>query len=126
MIRLRVALAVRMVLAHWVGLVALGIYGAFGVEKDFLVEAGFFALIAWVFSLPLFVVALVVVVVLAEWVDRNLMLFILGGPILVCVGWAALAGGDFVAGIAIAAGSASAAFAGLALLGWPAVPARET
>lgn len=122
MIRLRLALAVRMVLAHVVGLIALGIYSAIGMGEGFLDQAGFFTLIAGAFSLPIFVVALSVAIVLAEWIHRNLIVFILGGPVLVCIGWAIVAGVEFIEGIAIATGSASAAFAGLTLLRWPAVP----
>ncbi len=109
-----------MVLAHLAGLVALGLYGAIGPGDDFAADFGFFVLIAGAVSLPVFVVALVAVLIFAEWIADHLLAFILGGPLLVCGGWVVLAGSDFVSGIALATGTASAVFAALALIGWPA------
>lgn len=113
------ALIVRMVLAYLAGLIVLAVSNFVGVGEGFAEAMFFIALIGGAISLPIFAVALVLVLIFAEWVEGNLLTFVIGGPVLVCVAWMALTGTDFVAGIALATGTASAVFAAFSLIEWP-------
>ncbi len=114
-------MAARLVCAHLAGLMALASWFAVGsdsVADDF----GFFFLISAAVSLPIFVCVLGAAVLFAPQVERNMAGFVLGGPVVICLGWAALAGADFVEGIALATGTASLIFGALWLLDWPRTP----
>ncbi len=118
-IRLHLAMAARLMLAHLAGLAALAGYFSFGGGDGSAQYYGFFFLIGLAASLPLLGGLLVVVMVFARWVEDNLAIFTLSGPVAVCLGWLAIMGTDVIAGLALATGMASFVFAALCLLDWP-------
>jgi hypothetical protein len=109
---------VRLALAYLAGLAALA--GFFASGSDSAVDDfGFFFLISAAASLPVVAVLLVLVASFARWVEDNIVIFVLGGPVVVCLGGAALAGSAMLGPLAVCTGTASLVFGALRFVDWP-------
>ena len=105
---IRRLLAVRISVAHFVGLVLVGFYGTIGTSGGFGAGAFLGTFVGAILSLPWIATVLAVIWFRADMIDRHMISFCVLGPIIVCGNWWAIQGTGLLDAVALSCTTSSA------------------
>jgi hypothetical protein len=97
----RQVLALRIGVAHFVGLLVVGFYGTIGTSGGFGAGAFVGSFLGAIISLPWIAAILAIVWFKADALDRHIIPFCIIGPIIVCGSWLAIVGTSLLDAVAL-------------------------
>ena len=116
----RTVIAARILISHIIGMIFLGIYGAFGANGGFVGGALLMSFLGGLFSLPFIVVTLLFVAIGWRKIYAHPYVFAVVGPILVClIFWVFLGESGLLDLVAIATFTSTLVFAALVYFNKP-------